>query len=133
MSTTATLSNLTGSGATVSWTAVPGATSFDIVLYYKLTGPPTTSDTLVQTFTNQTSPATLSFTPNAAGGYYAANVTANFNSAISATSLIPPNPPYNVVLTNVITTGATLEAIIRKILEKNPEIQISIISLAITK
>jgi len=86
MSTTATLSGLSGSGATVSWTPTTGATSYDIALYYKLSGAPTTSDTLVQTFTNRTSPATLSFTPNAAGGYYAATVIANYNSQISGTS-----------------------------------------------
>ncbi len=37
------------------------------------------------------------------------------------------------IVDDVITTGATLEAIIRIIREKNPEIRISIISLAITK
>ena len=37
------------------------------------------------------------------------------------------------IVDDVITTGATLEAIIRMIRENNPEIRISIISLAITK
>ena len=37
------------------------------------------------------------------------------------------------IVDDVITTGATLEAIIRLIRENNPEIRISIISLAITK
>jgi ComF family protein len=37
------------------------------------------------------------------------------------------------IVDDVITTGATLEAIIRKIRENNPEIRISVISLAITK
>jgi hypothetical protein len=101
MSTTAALSGLSGSGATVSWTPATGATSYDIALYYKLSGAPTTSDTLVQTFTNRTSPATLSFTPNSAGGYYAATVTANYNSQISGTSIQalyqPSFDPTNVI------------------------------------
>jgi competence protein ComFC len=37
------------------------------------------------------------------------------------------------IVDDVITTGATLEAIIKVILENNPEIRISIMSLAITK
>ena len=37
------------------------------------------------------------------------------------------------IVDDVITTGATLEAIIRKIQENNPEIRVSIISLALTK
>ena len=37
------------------------------------------------------------------------------------------------IVDDVITTGATLEVIIRTIQENNPEIRISVISLALTK
>lgn len=43
------------------------------------------------------------------------------------------NYKHIAVVDDVITTGATLEAIIRVIIENNPEIRVSIISLALTK
>ena len=43
------------------------------------------------------------------------------------------NYKHIAIVDDVITTGATLEVIIRTIQENNPEIRISIISLALTK
>ena len=84
MSTTATVTSVTGSAVTVSWTSLPGSTSYDVDIYTSATDPVTTGSTYVGTYTNQTSPATISVTI-VLGNYYAATVTANFNSSISAT------------------------------------------------
>lgn len=43
------------------------------------------------------------------------------------------NPKHIAIIDDVITTGATLEALIRSIQKNYPDIRISIISLAITK
>jgi competence protein ComFC len=48
-------------------------------------------------------------------------------------SISNKNYKHIAVVDDVITTGATLEAIIRVIIENNPEIRVSIISLALTK
>ena len=84
MSTTATVTSVTGSAVTVSWTSLPGSTSYDVDIYTSATDPVTTGSTYVGTYTNRTSPATISVTI-VLGNYYAATVTANFNSSISAT------------------------------------------------
>lgn len=57
----------------------------------------------------------------------------NVENKFKASAKASPLYSHIAIVDDVITTGATLEVIIRKILEKNPEIQISIISLAITK
>lgn len=57
------------------------------------------------------------------------NVEKKFSSKI----LLEKSYSHIAIIDDVITTGATLEAIIRKIQENNPEIRISIISLALTK
>lgn len=57
------------------------------------------------------------------------NVENKFKAAINKTV----SYSHIAIVDDVITTGATLEAVIRKIQEINPEIRISIIGLAITK
>jgi predicted amidophosphoribosyltransferase len=42
-------------------------------------------------------------------------------------------PTHVLLIDDVITTGATLEALVRVIQENKPELRVSIVSLAITK
>jgi ComF family protein len=56
------------------------------------------------------------------------NVAQNFSVQQQKTE-----PKHVLIIDDVITTGATLEALIRAIQEKKPELRISIVSLAITK
>jgi ComF family protein len=46
---------------------------------------------------------------------------------------INPTTKHILIVDDVITTGATLEALVRSIQEKKPELRISIVCLAITK
>jgi hypothetical protein len=88
MSTTATVTSVTGSAVTVSWTSGgSGVTSYDIVVYKSASSPVATSSTYVGTYSNKTSPATLSITTTG-NYYYAATVIANYNSSISGSSQI---------------------------------------------
>ena len=57
------------------------------------------------------------------------NVEKKFSSKI----LVEKSYSHIAIIDDVITTGATLEAIVRKIQENNPKIRVSIISLALTK
>ena len=56
------------------------------------------------------------------------NVAQNFTLQNNQTE-----PKHVLLIDDVITTGATLEALVRVIHEKKPELRISIVSLAITK
>lgn len=56
------------------------------------------------------------------------NVALNFSL-----QQINPATKHILIIDDVITTGATLEALVRSIQEKKPELRISIVSLAITK
>lgn len=57
------------------------------------------------------------------------NVSENFRIDINTVQ----SPQHIAIIDDVITTGATIEALIRTIHENNPEIRISVISLALTK
>jgi len=86
MATTATVISVSGTDVVVTWPAGgSGVTSYDVDIYTSSSQPVTTSSTHVGTYSNQTSPAFLSITTTT-GNYYAATVTANYNSSISGTA-----------------------------------------------
>ena len=99
LATTVTSIDSTSITVTISGNLVnAGATSYDIKIYTSASQPVTANDTLVDTFTNQTSPATLTISP-VLGNYYAAVAIANFNSVISASQ---PGP---ALTTTTFTTS----------------------------
>lgn len=111
--TSVSLSALTGSGATVTWSGVSGATSYRVQIYYNSSSSVTTSNSQVteSPYTSATSGSTFTFTASPDLTYYAATVTA-INAGGETTSLIsgatryyqiPGQPTVNTP-TNTTTT-----------------------------
>jgi hypothetical protein len=93
--TTITLSSLTGSGATVSWSGGSGATSYTCQLFYSSSSDMSSPTTVTQTpssSTSVTSPQGFTFTSIDAK-YYGAKVTA-INDAGSSQSSMSPGVLY---------------------------------------
>lgn len=111
--TSVTLSALTASGATVTWSGGSGATSYRVQIYYNSSLSVTTSNSQVtqSPYTSATSGSTFAFTASPDLTYYAATVTA-INAGGESSSLIsgatryyqlPGQPTVNTP-TNTTTT-----------------------------
>ena len=115
--TSITLSSLTGTGATVTWSGGSGATSYRCQIYSSassnMSSPSTVSQTPLSS-TTVTSPQAFTFT--ATGGlYYGAIITAVNAGGSTASSIstgflytVPPVAPTSVSLSSLTGTGATV-------------------------
>lgn len=109
----ATLSSLTSTGATVSWSEISGAISYTVTIYYNSSASVTTSNLQVaqSPYIVATSGSTFTFTATDTT-YYAATVTA-INASAQATSSISSAvlytaPPGQVSANTPTNTGTTL-------------------------
>ena len=116
--TSVTLSSLTGTGATVTWSGGSGATSYTVQIYSSASSNMSSSSTVSQTpssSTTVTSPRGFTFTASS-GLYYGAIVTA-VNSAGSSASSISTGvlydsseltAPTTVTIVSVTVSGVTV-------------------------
>ena len=109
----ATLSSLTSTGATVTWSEISGAISYTVTIYYNSSASVTTSNLQVaqSPYTLATSGSTFTFTATDTT-YYAATVTA-INATAQATSSISSPvlytaPPGQATTNTPTNTGTTL-------------------------
>ena len=116
--TTVTLSSLTGTGATVTWSGGSGATSYTAQIYSSsssnMSSPSTVSQTPLSS-ASVTSPQAFTFTASS-GLYYGAIVTAVNAGGSTASSMStgvlfsgsPPVAPTSVTLASLTVSGATV-------------------------
>jgi hypothetical protein len=109
----ATLSSLTSTGATVTWSEISGAISYTVTIYYNSSASVTTSNLQVaqSPYTLATSGSIFTFTATDTT-YYAATVTA-INATAQATSSISSPvlytaPPGQATTNTPTNTGTTL-------------------------
>ena len=101
-----TLTSISLTSATVTWTDAPSANSVTVLIYDSATSPVTTGDTLLTTHTGTISGT--AFTISGTGGhYYAAVAIAKYTSAISNSVQAPATPPYFNSVTSAHFSPAT--------------------------